>query len=82
MIDGINKNLGRGEYDSIRYRLIWEQLVQFHAEYADDLQIIVATNDVPDFVSHLDVTRLVLTETDRLVPLSTGTEDGSEHRPS
>ena len=68
MIDGINQNLGRGEYDSERYNLVWEQLVAFHESYASDLQLIVASNDVPDFVAERELVRLQLHEDDRLVP--------------
>jgi rubrerythrin len=68
MIDGINQNLGRNEYDSVRYELIWRQLAEFHHLYGDRIQIIVATNDIPSFIEGLDVVRLRLTETDRLVP--------------
>jgi hypothetical protein len=68
MIDGITKNLGRDEYDSRRYRLIWEQLAELHHNHAEDLQLIVAANDIPDFIEDLDVTCLRLSEEDRLVP--------------
>jgi hypothetical protein len=68
MIDGISKNLGRGEYDQRRSDLVWTQLAEFHQQYAEDLQIIVAANDVPDFIEDLDVVRLRLSEADRLVP--------------
>jgi hypothetical protein len=68
MIDGINQNLGRNEYDSVRYELIWTQLAEFHYSYGDRIQMIVATNDIPPFIDDLDVVRLRLTETDRLVP--------------
>lgn len=70
MIDGITKNLGRGEYDNARYRLIWSQLADLHEKYAEQLQIVVATNDLPDFIEDLDVVRVRLTAQDRLVPSS------------
>lgn len=70
MIDGINQNLGRNEYDSVRYELIWKQLAELHDSFRDQLQVIVATNDIPPFIEALDIVRLRLTETDRLVPPS------------
>lgn len=70
MIDGITQNLGRGEYDTLRYQRIWQRLADFHEAYAPDLQMIVAANDVPDFIDEMEVIRLRLSETDRLVPLA------------
>ena len=75
MIDGITKNLGRGEYDNARYRLIWSQLADLHEKYADQLQIVVATNDLPDFIEDLDVVRVRLTAEDRLVPAAEQNSD-------
>lgn len=77
MIDGITQNLGRGEYDTRRYERIWERLIEYHHDYADDLQIIVAANDVPAFVEEMDVICLRLREDDRLVPLPTSGSDKS-----
>ena len=68
MIDGITKNLGRGVYDSRRYDLIWEQLAALHRDRYDELQIIVAANDIPTFIKDLDVVRLQMSDDDRLVP--------------
>ena len=80
MIDGIAQNLGRGEYDTMRYHRIWQRLAAYHVEYANDLQMIVAANDVPDFIEDMDVIKLRLSESDRLVPLAElekrGTENG------
>lgn len=83
MIDAISKNLGRGDYDQRRYELIWRQLAEFHDRYADDLQIIVAANDVPDFIEEGDFVRLRLSERDRLVPPPDEDEekDGSQTSP-
>ncbi|MCU1418492.1 MAG: hypothetical protein JWP32_2666 [Schumannella sp.] len=70
MIDGINQNLGKNEYDTTRYELIWQELIRLHDEYAEQLQIIVATNDTPGFVRERNFVRLTLSEDDRLVPAS------------
>jgi len=80
MIDGINQNLGRDHYDSQRYNLIWHELVRLADEHGDRLQLIVATNDVPDNVAGLDVVRVRLRPDDRLVPLPPGEEPDAGER--
>jgi hypothetical protein len=59
------------------------QLAEFHDRYADDLQIIVAANDVPDFIEEGDFVRLRLSERDRFVPPPDEDEenDGSQTSP-
>jgi hypothetical protein len=78
MIDGINQNLGRDEYDSRRYELIWRELIRLANDHTDRLQLIVATNDVPDFVEELDVVKVRLRPDDRLVPLPGGAESDGD----
>jgi hypothetical protein len=82
MIDGINQNLGRDEYDSRRYELIWRELIRLASDHSDRLQLIVATNDIPDFVEELDVVRVRLRPDDRLVPLPGEEESDDHHTPA
>lgn len=69
MIDGIHKNIGTAEYDAARTDHVWRQLQAMDAEFRDDFQIIVASNDAPDYLD--DYVRLRLSDDDRLIP-----EDG------
>lgn len=66
MIDGINKNIGTAQYDAARIDDVWSQLIALSAELGDDLQIIVAANDVPERARGF--VRLTLSPEDRLIP--------------
>ncbi len=66
MIDGINKNIGKAEYDAARIDDVWTQLIDASNAVGDQLQIIVAANDVPERAR--DFVRLTLAADDRLVP--------------
>jgi hypothetical protein len=67
LIDGVTKNIGTAEYDAQRIEDIWRTLVDLHETMADDLQIVVAANDLPDFIGD-EYIALRLSEDDRLVP--------------
>jgi hypothetical protein len=66
MIDGMTAHIGEAEYDEQRIENIWDQLLELHESHADDLQIIVAVNSVPERAAPF--VRLTLSPTDRLVP--------------
>jgi hypothetical protein len=66
MIDGINKNIGKADYDAARIEDVWTQLIALADELPDDLQIIVAANDVPDRAR--EFVQLTLSAEDRLIP--------------
>lgn len=66
MIDGINKNIGKAEYDAARVDDAWTQLIELSATLGDELQIIVAANDVPERARPF--VRLTLSAEDRLIP--------------
>lgn len=68
MIDGINKNIGTAEYDAARVDDAWTQLIELSSTLGDDLQLIVAANDVPERARQF--VRLSLTAESRLVPTS------------
>lgn len=66
MIDGIHKNIGTAEYDAARTENVWRQLLMLDEEFGDQLQVIVAANDVPEYLNgHI---RLALSDDDRLIP--------------
>lgn len=67
MIDGIQKNIGTAEYDAVRMEHVWAKLSELSDAIPEDLQVVVAVNDVPpQLAMHL---RLQLTPPeDRLVP--------------
>lgn len=66
MIDGIHKNIGTADYDAARTEDVWRQLQSLHEELGQDLQIIVAANNAPDYLTnHI---RLKLSDDDRLIP--------------
>jgi rubrerythrin len=67
LIDAIQKNVGRDEYDTQRVEAVFRELVTLGAELGEDLQVIVAANDVPAFAEGHVVLRL--SEEDRLVPI-------------
>lgn len=66
MIDGINKNIGKAEYDAARVDDAWTQLIELSNARGDDLQLIVAANDVPERAR--EFVRLSLTAENRLIP--------------
>jgi hypothetical protein len=66
MIDGINKNIGTAEYDAARVEDAWSQLMDLSNTLGDDLQVIVAANDVPPRLRPF--VRLTLSAEDRLIP--------------
>lgn len=66
LIDGVTKNVGHDEYDGERVEKVFEALAQISREHGDQLQIIVAANDVPRNAE--DFVRLKLSDSDRLVP--------------
>ncbi|MDQ6879389.1 MAG: hypothetical protein M3082_17185 [Candidatus Dormibacteraeota bacterium] len=65
-IDGVTKNIGTAGYDHERIEDIWTELIRASDEVGDQLQLIVAANDVPDRVA--PYVRLTLSEDDRLIP--------------
>lgn len=69
LIDGITKNIGTAEYDAERINNVWNQLLDLDSVRGDDLQIIVAANDIPENVTPHVV--LELSEQDRLIPEAT-----------
>jgi hypothetical protein len=73
LIDGITKNIGTAEYDAERINNVWNQLLHLDSVMGDDLQIIVAANNIPENVTPHVV--LELSEQDRLIPeISDATE--------
>ena len=66
MIDGINKNIGKAEYDAARIEDVWTELIALAAELGDQLQIIVTANDVPE--QAWQFVQLRLSAEDRLIP--------------
>jgi hypothetical protein len=66
MIDGINKNIGTAEYDAARIDDAWTQLIEISENLGDELQIVVAANDVPERARRF--VRLSLSAEDRLIP--------------
>ncbi len=67
LIDGLTKNIGTAEYDAQRIENVWRTLLDLHETRAEELQIVVAVNDVPDFVPESHIA-LRLSEEDRLIP--------------
>jgi uncharacterized protein YejL (UPF0352 family) len=66
MIDAINKNIGTAEYDATRVDDAWTQLIELSQTLGDEIQVIVAANDVPQRARPF--VRLTLSENDRLIP--------------
>ena len=66
MIDGMTAHIGEAEYDEQRIENVWDQALQLHETQADDLQIIMAVNSVPERIQPF--VRLTLSPDDRLVP--------------
>lgn len=65
-IDGVTKNIGTAGYDHERIEDIWTELIRTSDRFGDQLQLIIAANDVPDRVQ--PYVRLELAEDDRLIP--------------
>ncbi|MDQ6878388.1 MAG: hypothetical protein M3082_12010 [Candidatus Dormibacteraeota bacterium] len=65
-IDGVTKNIGTAGYDHERIEDIWTELLQTSDQFGEQLQLIVAANDVPARVK--PYVRLELAEDDRLIP--------------
>lgn len=68
LVDGMTANIGRADYDAARIENIWAELLKLNAEMADQLQIVVAVNELPEQFDVGDFVRLELSEQDRLVP--------------
>ena len=68
MIDGMTANIGRIDLDADRIESIWGELLRLHEEMADQLQIVVAVNELPERHDLSDFVRLELSDDDRLVP--------------
>lgn len=66
LIDGITKNIGTAEYDAERIDNVWNQLLNPDNIMGDDLQVIVAANNIPENVRPHVV--LEPSEQDRLIP--------------
>jgi rubrerythrin len=66
MIDGMTAHIGEAEYDEQRIENVWDQVLRLHETQADDLQIIMAVNSVPERIQPF--VRLTLSPDDRLVP--------------
>ncbi|MDP9224964.1 MAG: hypothetical protein M3P18_14190 [Actinomycetota bacterium] len=65
-IDGVTKNIGTAGYDHERIEDIWTELIRASDQFGEQLQLIVAANDVPDRVR--PYVRLELAEENRLIP--------------
>lgn len=77
MIDGIQKNIGTAEYDATRMEHVWSKLVELSDSMPDDLQTIVAVNDVPPSLD--GYVRLSLGHPDnRLIPTEDLTRTSSQ----
>jgi len=68
LIDGMTANIGRADYDAARIENIWGELLRLHEELADQLQIVVAVNELPERFDASGFVRIELSEQDRLVP--------------
>jgi len=66
LIDGMTKNIGTAEYDAERINNVWTQLIELHGAIGEELQVIVAVNDVPERIN--PYVRLRLDEGNRLIP--------------
>jgi hypothetical protein len=68
LIDGMTANIGRADYDAERIENIWAELLKLHESMADQLQIVVAVNELPERFDASGFVRVELSEQDRLVP--------------
>jgi hypothetical protein len=66
LIDGMTKNIGTAEYDAERIDNVWTQLMELDEVVGQELQVIVAVNDIPEQVN--PYVRLRLDEGNRLIP--------------
>lgn len=66
LIDSLTKNAGTNDYDWTRVEALFEVLRDLAREYADELQIIAVSNDVPPIAE--DSVRIRLAPDDRLIP--------------
>ncbi len=66
MIDGIAKNIGTVGYDAARIEDIWTALINLSAELGEEIQVLVAANEVPKRVEQY--VRVEFSEVDRLIP--------------
>jgi len=67
LIDGITKNIGTADYDAQRIEDVWRTLINLHETMGDDLQMVVAANDIPNFVPE-EYVALRLSAENRLIP--------------
>ena len=68
LVDGMTSNIGRIDYDAERIENIWGELLRLHEESADQLQVVVAVNELPERYDVSDHVCLELSEEDRLIP--------------
>jgi hypothetical protein len=66
LIDGMTKNIGTAEYDAERINNVWTQLIELDQAIGNELQVIVAVNDIPERIN--PYVRLRLDEGNRLIP--------------
>ncbi len=66
IIDGPSSNIGHEGEDLARIESIYRKLIDIGDELKDELQIIVADNNVPEYA--YPYVRLNLSEEDRLIP--------------
>jgi hypothetical protein len=75
LIDGLTSNVGHEGLDAERVQNVYDYLIEQSQEKGDELQVIVADNDVP--AQAADFVRLRLTEEDRLIPQEGGSPASS-----
>lgn len=70
LIDGLTNQIGEDAPDRERKVKVWKYLLDIAETHLESLQIIVADNEVPDFIEpHV---RITLSADDRLVPVESG----------
>jgi AAA domain len=67
IVDGLTSNVGHEGFDLERVRDVYGYLMRLASRLGDQLQLIVADNDVPEEAS--EYIRLRLTERERLIPV-------------
>ena len=67
LIDGFTSNIGAEGADPDRRRRMYEYLIELSRRRGDQLQVIVADNDVPELAR--DFVRVTLSQADRLIPI-------------
>jgi hypothetical protein len=65
-IDGPTSNVGHEGLDRERVEAVYAYLVEMSNRYGEDLQIIVADNDIPSFAEQF--VRVRLSEDDPAIP--------------